>query len=447
MSTTTAGVSDPRTHDTASAAGGSGGTRPLTDTPRLASERHDSPLIRRLNFFWLATIVAMLVFGCASANHDQPALWRSWRGSAMVLVSLGVVGWYLLFPLIGSCLDWHDTWPSRRRIFYAHLGAGFVLVALLLLFSPSFASLLFALMGASAVILSFRESLLPVGVAILMDAWASGALPPAAHGQTWSDVMGGLFALASSVGIIYALTALIRERFQRERLFHELSEAHQRLRLSAAREADLATLRERNRLAREMHDSLGHALVSISIKLEAAQLLSAVDAGRAAAELDETTALVRSTMTDLRHSLAGLRPAALEEQPLAEALAGLACEMGRRTGVAATCSVDERASLLNRATQEALYRVGQEALTNVAKHAHAQRVTMALTLYDRRAVLEIADDWVGLDAAARDGDGADRYGVRGMRERVEALGGTLTLGPRPEGGAVLRATIPTKEGL
>jgi len=201
MSTTTAGVSDPRTHDTASAAGGSGGTRPLTDTPRLASERHDSPLIRRLNFFWLATIVAMLVFGCASANHDQPALWRSWRGSAMVLVSLGVVGWYLLFPLIGSRLDWHDTWPSRRRIFYAHLGAGFVLVALLLLFSPSFASLLFALMGASAVILSFRESLLPVGVAILMDAWASGALPPAAHGQTWSDVMGGLFGSDSSASV------------------------------------------------------------------------------------------------------------------------------------------------------------------------------------------------------------------------------------------------------
>jgi len=218
------------------------------------------------------------------------------------------------------------------------------------------------------------------------------------------------------------------------------------LRLSAAREADLATLRERNRLAREMHDSLGHALVSISIKLEAAQLLSAVDAGRAATELDETTALVRSTMTDLRHSLAGLRPAALEEQPLAEALAGLACEMGRRTGVAATCSVDERASLLDRATQEALYRVGQEALTNVAKHAHAQHVTIALTLHAGRAVLEVADDGVGLDAAC-DGDGAARYGVRGMRERVEALGGTLALGPRPDGGAVLRATIPTKEGM
>ncbi len=103
MSATTAGVSDPLARDTPPA-GASGATRPLTDTPRLPSERHDSPLIRRLNLFWLATIVAMLVFGGASASHDQPVLWRSWRGPAMVLVSLGVVGWYLLFPLIVSRL-------------------------------------------------------------------------------------------------------------------------------------------------------------------------------------------------------------------------------------------------------------------------------------------------------------------------------------------------------
>jgi len=360
----------------------------------------------------------------------------------MAALSLAFLGWYLL-------LVWGRRrygWPLPRRVSYSWLASGFVLTALLLPLDQSFISLSYALMGAS-MILPVREMFLPVGVAILMNVWSLGILPPTVQGYSWSDALGQLFGLAMGVGTVYALTALIRERFQRERLFRELSEAHQRLRLSAAREADLATLRERNRLAREMHDSLGHALVSISIKLEAAQLLSAIDAGRAAAELDETTALVRSTMTDLRHSLAGLRPAALEEQPLVEALVGLACEMGRRTGVTATCSVDERASLLDRATQEALYRVGQEALTNIAKHAHAQHVTMALILHDGRAVLEIADDGVGLDAAARDGDGAARYGVRGMRERMEALGGTLTLGPRPDGGAVLRATIPTEEGV
>ena len=442
MSTTIAGVPNPPAHDTPPSAAAPRATRPLTDTPRRAPERHDSPLVRRLNLFWLVAVVALLVGGGASATAHNPALWQSWRGPAMAALSVAFLGWYLL-------LVWGRRrygWPPPRRVSYLWLASGFVLTALLLPVDQSFISLSYALMGAS-MILPVREMVLPIGVAVLMNMWSLGILPPNVQGYSWSDALGNSFGLLMGVGAVYALTALIRERFQRERLFRELSEAHQRLRQSAAREADLATLRERNRLAREMHDSLGHALVSIAIKLEAVQFLYPVDARRAEAELGETTALVRSTMTDLRHSLAGLRPAALEEQPLAEALAGLACEMGRRTGAEAACTIDERAALLDRATQEALYRVGQEALTNVVKHAHAQHVTVSLSLYDRRVVLEVADDGVGLDAVARDGDGAARYGVRGMRERVEALGGTLTLGPRTEGGAVLRATIPTGEGL
>jgi len=327
---------------------------------------------------------------------------------------------------------------------YPWLASGFVLTALLLLLDQSFIGLTYALMGVS-MILPVGDMFLPVGVAILLNVWSLGILPSTAHGYSWSAALGKLFDLAMSVGIIYALTALIRERFQREQLFRELGEAHQRLRLSAAREADLATLRERNRLAREMHDSLGHALVSIAVKLEAAQRLYAVDAGHAAAEMEETKALVRSTMTDLRHSLQGLRPAALEERTLGGALAELTSELGSRAGIEATCAVDEDTAILDRRRQETLYRVGQEALTNVAKHARARHVALSLTIQDGVAALEVSDDGVGLGAAERTG-GPGQYGMRGMRERVEALGGALTLGPRPTGGTVLRATIPVMEG-
>src|SRR5262249_9137987 len=158
------------------------------------------------------------------------------------------------------------------------------------------------------------------------------------------------------------------------------------------------TLRERNRLAREMHDSLGHALVSIAIKLDAVHSLFDVDGARARAELEKTTALVRATMTELRHSLADLRPAALEEQPLDGALATLAREMEQRSGVVVTCAIAAQAACLNHDAQEALYRVGQEALTNVAKHAHARHVALALTVRDGTAALEVADDGVGLGA-------------------------------------------------
>lgn len=446
MSKTTAGVATPPARDMLPAAGESRTERLLMEMPDPATERRGVSLGRRLNYFWLALIIAMLVGGCTAAGSTQPVLWHSWRGPVMVLASLGILGWYWALMAIGS----RYGWPLPRHITYAHLVAGFALIGLLLSFSAGFAGLLFALMGVAAGVLPYRESPLPIGIAVLLYLNASGVFPTGGHSSP-ADPAGALFDVATSVGIIYALTALVRERYQREDLFRglsqahrELSAAHRRLRLSAAREVDLATLRERNRLAREMHDSLGHALVSISIKLEAARLLATVDADRAAAELEETTALVRATMTELRHSLAGLRPAALEEQPLGCALAEMAREMERRTGIETSCDVDEQAALLDRDAQEALYRVGQEALTNVAKHARASHVALALNLQDGQAVLEVSDDGVGLGAAGRNGGGG--YGVTGMRERLEALGGVLTLGPRPGGGTTLRARVPAEDG-
>jgi signal transduction histidine kinase len=100
--------------------------------------------------------------------------------------------------------------------------------------------------------------------------------------------------------------------------------------------------------------------------------------------------------------------------------------------------------MLERCTQETLYRVGQEALTNVAKHARASQVTLSLCLDGAGVTLEVTDDGVGLGAAQR--TESARYGVQGMRERVEALGGMLTLGPRPGGGTLVRAWLPAALG-
>ena len=359
----------------------------------------------------------------------------------MAVVSLGMVAWYI--PVLLRSVRPREggrraAWQLDNRGMAVWLGLGFVVVALLLAFNRSFVGLTFALMGAS-VFLPLRRAVLPVAGAVLMNTWALGILQPAAR-QAWTDTAGALFSTAMSVVLVYALATLIRERVRRELLFAELSEAHRRLRLAAALEADAATLRERNRLAREMHDSLGHALVSIAIKLEAVRLLYPVDAPRADSQLEETTELVRATMTDLRHSLAGLRPPALEERSLPCALSDLTEQLSRSCGVAVTCAIDDEAAALDRCVQETLYRVGQEALTNVAKHARANRVSLTLSVKNAVALLEVGDDGVGLDAAPRGSRG--QFGVRGMCERVEALGGVLTLGPQPEGGTVLRVRIP-----
>ncbi len=400
--------------------------------------RPQHPLANRLNYLWMSVVVTMLILGDISATQGQPALWHSWRGPVMILVSLAFLCWYMMMGVIHHRVH---SWPMPRRITYSYLIAGFVIILVLLTFSAGFGGLLFALMGMCFGLVSVRETTLAVGVATLIYMASVGQLPmDLRHLSITSDTAWGWFSTATSVGIVYVIGMLTRERFYRDHLFQELQEAHQRLRLSAAREADLATLQERNRLARDMHDSLGHALVSISIKLEAVQRLYAVDVARAIVEMDETKALVRSTMTDLRNSIQGLRPAALEGQTLCAALADMTRELGRRAGVTATCTVDDSVLLVNRAAQEALFRVGQEALTNVAKHARARHVWLSLIVQNDMAMLEVSDDGIGPGLAGN--THSAQFGIQGMRERVDALGGVLTLRPRPEGGATLRASVP-----
>ncbi len=416
-------------------------TMPLPAPPPPHMSGTAGRLARRLNYFWLVVIIAILAGGIASASGHHHDLWHSWRGPMIIVLSLGFIAWYGFIAL--DIAHMSRPWPMPTYGWVVWLGTGFAITAALLALDQSFAALTYALIGA-CLFLPAPWTAFPIGIAILMDAWGNGLLSPPPPGKAWSDNFGNMFDIALSLGIVYVTTAVFRERMRRERLLEELSEANRRLRLAVARDVEMATLRERNRLAREMHDSLGHALVSIAIKLEATRMLSDIDAPRAVAELEETTALVRSTMTDLRHSLAGLRPAALEEQPLTRALADLAHEMGARAGVEVICTIDERADGLERCTQETLYRIGQEALTNVAKHARAGQAVLSICLDHRGITLEVGDDGVGLGAAQRTESG--RYGVQGMRERVEALGGMLTISPRPERGTLVRAWLPATIG-
>ncbi len=396
----------------------------------------EMPAVRRLNLFWLAVTAALLVIGCVTAGDGQPALWQSWRGPVMILTSLAFLGWYLLLMPIRA----RTGWPIPPRVAYPYLATGFVLTAVLFSFSQSFSGALYVLIGLSVSMRPLKGTVLPVGLAVLLYLADAGVLPLGGHRLALPDALWAGFSILMGAGISYALAALIGERFRRERLFQELSEAHRRLRLSAAQDVELAALRERNRLAREMHDSLGHALVLIAVRIEAAQRLQAVDPTRATSELEETKALVRETMGDLRSSLAGLRLPALDEQHFGAALAELASDLGRRGDTNVEVAIADEADALDRAVQEALYRVAQEALANVAKHAQARRVRLTLSLCEETALLEVCDDGVGLGASPRPDGG--HYGVVGMRERMEALGGVLTLGPGPGGGTLLRASVP-----
>src|SRR5206468_847001 len=145
-----------------------------------------------------------------------------------------------------------------------------------------------------------------------------------------------------------------------------------------ATEKEVAALRERDRLAREMHDVLGHALVLVAVKIEAAQRLQSVDPERAAAELDATKELVRQSMSDLRSSLANLRNPAFEadDKPLSDALQDWAQRTAKEGGFQIDCRFEQGTKTLPAPIQDALWRVGREAILNVVKHARASHVEL-----------------------------------------------------------------------
>jgi signal transduction histidine kinase len=396
--------------------------------------------------FWLSIIASLFVLGAIQIANDEPSVLHSWNGLLTLVLLVANAGWFVYMMWIRAAHRHRHARPPDPRRAYSLVLLGVALTVSLVLLHSEMIGLIFADIGVIAFAIDGWTSIVPVALLGLLFLYEIG-LPRSA---TTSAAAGAIVSLLSTVAIVYTLTAVMRQRVQRDWLIGELreahaqlQEAHQQVQLAHAHEIELAALRERNRLAREMHDSLGHALVLIAIKIEAAQRLQAVDPERAAAQWEETKALVRSTLADLRNSLAGLRLPALEEQPFREALIELGSDLQRTAQVEVTTEVPEAADMLDRPSQEILYRVVQEALANVAKHARAHHASIQLALRDGAALLEVTDDGIGLAAAPRSSKG--HYGITGMRERVDALGGTFTVGPRDGGGTVVRANVPLKE--
>lgn len=241
-----------------------------------------------------------------------------------------------------------------------------------------------------------------------------------------------------TVFMVY-ISHLSRTSMERGRLIAELEASKSELEKAQQRETELAVLRERERMARDLHDSLGHALVAIAMQLEAIQRLYPIDSERASMQVDELKALTRSSMGTLRDTVAGLRAPGLGDRPLSSALQEMCVELGQRTGIDVSCQVAQKIETLGPALTETTWRVAQEALTNVEKHAQARRVRVSVAHQPGTLVLCIADDGIGLAKGAE--FRPDRFGLRGMRERIEGLGGTMSLESGAT-GTVVTAQIP-----
>jgi signal transduction histidine kinase len=246
-----------------------------------------------------------------------------------------------------------------------------------------------------------------------------------------------LFALAAGVVLILSQLVL-RERRARERaeqVLGALRQAHAELAAAAEATAELATVRERNRLAREIHDGLGHALTALAIQLEQAQSFRTRDAERADGAVATAKGLADEALTAVRRSVGVLRvpPASLQQ-----ALETLAAALGPGPP-SVTLSVDADEQWLAPATRAALLRIAQEALTNVRRHASAQHVRVHVARTGEALSVTVTDDGVGFDSAAGQQPG---HGLAGIAERAALLGGRLEIVSAAGSGTTLRVVVP-----
>ncbi len=267
---------------------------------------------------------------------------------------------------------------------------------------------------------------LPAAVAVVL-------LVPFVHlGMDMADgLRNGLGLLAAA-----AFTAVFTQLLQRERRARaELATAHEQLRNHARQAEQLATTQERNRVARDIHDGLGHHLTVVQMQVQAARAVLTSDPEKADAVLAKAQHQSAEALAEVRRSVAALRePRATP--PLREALRVLA-EDASAAGVPTGVEVigDERPLAADVA--ESLFRAAQEGLTNVRKHAGAERARLLLEYRDDGTVrIEIRDD--GRGAVVDDGG----FGLLGVRERAARVGGSVDVESVPGSGTTLRVAVP-----
>jgi signal transduction histidine kinase len=249
----------------------------------------------------------------------------------------------------------------------------------------------------------------------------------------WVDAIA--IAVIYGTGIVFVIVFTRVAASEREART-KLAEANQQLREHAAQIEDLATTKERNRLAREIHDSLGHYLTVVNVQIGAAQTIMAKDQPRALDHLAKAQTLTQEGLAEVRRSVAALRASPIESRPLPEGLGELV-EQWNAAGVRAKLEVAGQVRPLRPQANLTLYRAAEEALTNVGKHAQAASTELLLDYRDEgRVRLSVKDDGIG----STNSEGG--FGLLGVRERVQLLNGVVRVSTDAGRGFALEVELP-----
>ena len=384
---------------------------------------------------WQKRLAPILVVGLATVSYQssRQAPGIGLHGKPLVL-AIGLAGFS------AGVLGMRETMLVRKtsvRVYGPVLALLLVSSGLLLWVQPAgpgTSGCIFAIaVGIAARLIAPR---LGISLILIVICTAAFLISLSTTGQTQHHGVAGFAGGAVSfIGVFLYVLVVWRFREQDERSQRLLGQ------MEETRDAELraAALAERQRLAREMHDVLAHSLSGLVVQLEGARMLALSDPAdeRLAATIDRAHQLAKSGLDEARQAISMLRD---DELPGPGKLAALTRSFQADTGVRCRYVVLGEPRDLRSAVRLALYRVTQEALTNVGKHAHPEQVEVRLEYLRDDVTLTVADF-----AAANGGpppavaveDSGGGYGLTGMRERAELLGGTLTAGPTGHGFQVL----------
>ena len=375
---------------------------------------------------WHAVYLGLLAVVAVIAAVDSE-LSPAGRLRSLVLLA-AMAAWYLLLGrrVLGG---------ERHRLALGYLAVAWALWLALVATEPTGYLLLVVLFPQVWAMTATRAGAITVtafgvlGLVLLQSAeggWTSAAVAEAA-------TFGVLnIAISSLLGLW--ITGIIRESERRADLITELERTRADL---AAVEHDRGVLAERERLAAEIHDTLAQSFTSILMLAQSAETVLEEDPDAARERLVLLEGTARDGLAEARSLVAALGPVDLETATLADAVDRLVRRVGQERALSVAVHVEGDARTLPPNAEVVLLRATQEAMANIRKHAAARSIDVRLRYLPEAAVLDVRDDGCGFDASDVDG-----FGLRGMRARVEQVGGTVEVDSAPGRGTSLRICVP-----
>jgi signal transduction histidine kinase len=386
------------------------------------------PAWQRWVSIWHVVFYASLAIAIGIALLTEAA-----TGKAPVIVGLSMLlaAWYWLIIIRGQPAPAHQ----------ARVGVTFLAGALALWFplagwSPAYYLVSANFFGLMWAFLPFGWAVAGnVGLMLLM-LLRSLVTRGEPLGSLWGwPLLIALVVLGWAVLLAWWMRSVMVESQRRQQLIEALEAARQSL---AQAEHQAGVLAERQRLAREIHDTLAQDFTSIVLHLEAADAALPDEVDPARTHVTRARAAARSGLAEARRLVLALRPEPLEGASLPEALRRVAARWAEETGIPAAVVVTGEPVSLHPEAEVTLLRAAQEALTNVRKHAQARQVSITLSYMGDQVTLDAQDDGVGFNASAP----TEGFGLAAMRQRVEQLGGAVVVESAPGHGTTVAVTLP-----